>query len=260
MMYASSSLEYEIERFICCVLSCRRHRSSRAEASKQKYRFVTIRPPSACTAPNITIWGLWIALLLRFLTEDYERPYCSWLRFHPVAHLPVCRTFFATSPSAFKEFNCEQTKSRRVRQFTFQVLVRLPCKPWYSSEASDIFAPIPRRHHLLQRSDSQWLYSDASYRSSRPVSPTASVVSETLSRRNRMLSFSALSKERAPTKSTPELHGWGRRWIRWMHHNGMRTYVTPCIVLGAALVKWSVGLGGYSGLSTIYIPFNSQLM
>ncbi|GJJ15617.1 hypothetical protein Clacol_009895 [Clathrus columnatus] len=118
------------------------------------------------------------------------------------------------------------------------------------SDVSDIVAPIPRRHHLLQRSDSQWLHSQVSHRFSRPVSPTASLASETLSKRNQMSSFSAVIENKALTKSPQELYGWGRKWIRWMHHNGMRLYVIPCIILGAALVKWSVGLGSYSGYRT----------
>lgn len=131
-----------------------------------------------------------------------------------------------------------------------------------NSDASDIVSPIPRRHHLLQRSDSQWLYtSEISQRPSRSASPTISLTSETLSKRSRMLNFSALSKEKGPpTVAAQELRGWGRKWIRWMHHNGRRVYVIPCIVLGAALIKWTVGLGGYSGYRTppMYGDYEAQ--
>lgn len=39
----------------------------------------------------------------------------------------------------------------------------------------------------------------------------------------------------------------GRRWVRWMHKHGLKRWVVPCAVLASVWVKWSIGLGSYSG-------------
>ncbi|KAH9936376.1 ALG6, ALG8 glycosyltransferase family-domain-containing protein [Fomitopsis serialis] len=39
----------------------------------------------------------------------------------------------------------------------------------------------------------------------------------------------------------------GRRWVRWMHKQGLKRWVVPCAVLASVWVKWSIGLGSYSG-------------
>jgi alpha-1,3-glucosyltransferase len=41
--------------------------------------------------------------------------------------------------------------------------------------------------------------------------------------------------------------GFGRRWLRWMHKNGVKHWVMPCTLLASALVRLCVGLGSYSG-------------
>ena len=41
--------------------------------------------------------------------------------------------------------------------------------------------------------------------------------------------------------------GFGRRWLRWMHKNGVKHWVVPCTLLASALVRLCVGLGSYSG-------------
>lgn len=41
--------------------------------------------------------------------------------------------------------------------------------------------------------------------------------------------------------------GFGRRWLRWVHKNGVKHWVVPCTLLASALVRLCVGLGSYSG-------------
>lgn len=43
--------------------------------------------------------------------------------------------------------------------------------------------------------------------------------------------------------------GLGKRWVRWMHKQGMKYLVIPSTVLASVWVKWIVGLGSYSGQS-----------
>lgn len=122
----------------------------------------------------------------------------------------------------------------------------------YSSDISEIHAPVPRRHHLLQRNDSQWLHTaDISPNSSRPVSPLGS--RHSFLRRTHTTTFSALMEEAEGEKPIDEdTRGWGRKWVRWMHRNHMRVWVIPITLLAAVWVKWVVGLGGYSGSYLIY--------
>lgn len=51
-----------------------------------------------------------------------------------------------------------------------------------------------------------------------------------------------------------------RRWVRWMHKHGIKNYVIPAAVLGAALIKWCIGLGSYSGQGTppMYGDYEAQ--
>ena len=46
----------------------------------------------------------------------------------------------------------------------------------------------------------------------------------------------------------PEETGSGRRWIRWMHKRGIKTWVVPGIIAGATLLKFAMALGSYSGV------------
>lgn len=41
--------------------------------------------------------------------------------------------------------------------------------------------------------------------------------------------------------------GLGRRWLRWMHKNGLKHWVVPCTLLASAAVRWCIGMGSYSG-------------
>ena len=103
--------------------------------------------------------------------------------------------------------------------------------------------------------------------SSRPVSPLSLNGSHTLSpsvsrrRISRQLSFSSLREQDQSLGSpllTAHAHahgkpdgehagGMGRRWVRWMHKHGLKRWVVPCAVLASVWVKWSIGLGSYSG-------------
>lgn len=44
--------------------------------------------------------------------------------------------------------------------------------------------------------------------------------------------------------------GIARRWIRWMHRQGLRDRAIALILLFTALVKWYTGMGSYSGQGT----------
>ncbi|THH19193.1 hypothetical protein EW146_g1921 [Bondarzewia mesenterica] len=112
-----------------------------------------------------------------------------------------------------------------------------------------ILAPIPLRHSALQTPDlssPRWAQTP-SPSSSRAISPAVSY--------RQHLHFGTLmdAKERLGHDRDGEQRdsgGMGRRWLRWMHRHGMRDWVLLCAVLGSALVKWSVGLGTYSGQGT----------
>ena len=41
--------------------------------------------------------------------------------------------------------------------------------------------------------------------------------------------------------------GFARRWIRWMHKEGIKQWILPCVLLTTTWVKWTTGLGSYSG-------------
>lgn len=41
-----------------------------------------------------------------------------------------------------------------------------------------------------------------------------------------------------------------RRWVRWMARMGMRDWVLPTSIAATIWVKWTTGLGGYSGYAT----------
>jgi alpha-1,3-glucosyltransferase len=60
----------------------------------------------------------------------------------------------------------------------------------------------------------------------------------------------------AATRKEPSEIGMGRRWVKWMHNQGLREWVVPCAVLFSMWVKWAVGLGSYSGQFRV-CPWNS---
>jgi alpha-1,3-glucosyltransferase len=57
----------------------------------------------------------------------------------------------------------------------------------------------------------------------------------------------ATNEMRGPSESTTA-GGMGRRWVRWMHEQGIKAWVVPIAVLIATWVKWAIGLGTYSGV------------
>ncbi|KAG0696080.1 glycosyltransferase family 57 protein [Suillus ampliporus] len=136
------------------------------------------------------------------------------------------------------------------------------------TEYSEIIAPIPRRH-LLQTSQSlHWLRVDPSSGDewlNRGVSPvSASSVGSVFpnSRINNQLSFTALMEHESAAAGTSSMSdarvpeddqgnvGTGRRWLKWMHRNNMKSWVVPSAIAASALVKWCIGLGTYSGHGT----------
>lgn len=56
----------------------------------------------------------------------------------------------------------------------------------------------------------------------------------------------SLTRARLPAEHED---GLARRSVRWMHKHGMKHWTTLCAVLVAVWVRWTVGLGSYSGTS-----------
>ncbi|EGN97885.1 glycosyltransferase family 57 protein [Serpula lacrymans var. lacrymans S7.3] len=144
------------------------------------------------------------------------------------------------------------------------------------TERSEIISPIPRRH-LLQTSESQhWLHPPATppfavSREPSPVSATSTVASFRRRKASTQhMNFSALMEQERmrsfPSYQTikPNDHeeepGAGRRWVRWMHKNGLKQWIVPSAVGAAMYWKWCIGLGGYSGYATppIYGDYEAQ--
>ncbi|KAI9509204.1 glycosyltransferase family 57 protein [Russula earlei] len=121
-------------------------------------------------------------------------------------------------------------------------------RPWPSSLPNgsypEILAPVPRRHHALQPTTAladAWL---------RTPSPPLSLRG---SGQHGHASFGAVAFVGAAGKESAvvqEEQGFGRRWLRWMHKNGVKHWVVPCTLLASVLVRWCVGLGSYSGQGT----------
>ena len=138
------------------------------------------------------------------------------------------------------------------------------------TDRSEIVAPIPLRHHILQTSESRrWLDTPPLSPYSPPMSPlSASATSPARSRKrlSQTLSLNAIAghdRQRVTSISRPVVHhppkerknedegSMAKRWLRWMHHEHMKAYVVPSLVLASVWVKWAVGLGSYSGLPFI---------
>ncbi|KAH9891589.1 ALG6, ALG8 glycosyltransferase family-domain-containing protein [Cubamyces lactineus] len=145
------------------------------------------------------------------------------------------------------------------------------------TDRSEIVAPVPRRHHILQTSESRhWLGTPPLSPHSRPVSPLTPLASSPTRRRlHPTLSFSSLGVQDAkrtvsashsttysPQKErrTDDDEGMAKRLLRWMHHENMKAWVLPCLVLASLWVKWAVGLGSYSGQGTppMYGDYEAQ--
>ncbi len=139
-----------------------------------------------------------------------------------------------------------------------------------SSDCSEIIAPVPLRHHILQTSESRhWLGTPPLSPYSPPISPLSTSATSPLRRQKRLsqtVSLNAIaSHERTRVTSITypaALHPYkerkpvdegsmAKRWLRWMHHEHMKAYVVPSLILASLWVKWAVGLGSYSGLQFI---------
>lgn len=63
-----------------------------------------------------------------------------------------------------------------------------------------------------------------------------------------IVSSSGRSRRRSHRRGgVAEAESPARRWTNWMAHTGLRHLTMPVIILVVGLVKWCVGLGGYSG-------------
>lgn len=111
---------------------------------------------------------------------------------------------------------------------------------------------MPLRHQALQPSPDAWIRTP-SPPSSRTISPTTSIrgggFSRTSGHYSSYVSFSAVMEDGKGPPLLQEEQGFGRRWLRWMHRNGVKHWVVPCTLLASVLVRWCIGLGSYSGMS-----------
>jgi len=134
------------------------------------------------------------------------------------------------------------------------------------SNPREILAPKPQRH-LLDNSASQlWLHtppppSPTSSRATSPVSASSSLHGHRF--HSSTTSFSALHHHYEDSSPGAVLRpsnirprhlerrhgdaGLGRRWIHWMHNNGLKSLVIPGAIMASILVKFCIGIGSYSG-------------
>lgn len=123
----------------------------------------------------------------------------------------------------------------------------------------EIVAPVPLRHHALQPelTPDAWIRtpSPSSSRAISPATPIRGGFPRGSRQHYRFASFSTVMDARVG-KGGPEVpvpfqeQGFGRRWLRWMHKNGVKHWVVPCTLLASVLVRWCTGLGSYSGTLT----------
>jgi alpha-1,3-glucosyltransferase len=136
--------------------------------------------------------------------------------------------------------------------------------PTGASDQPEIVAPTPRRH-LLENSESQrWLrtppHSPTSSRGTSPVVRNFNLPSPSFPKRHdldRHLSFSSLTEpfpvkagwfsQRATDRDGTEEASMAKRWIRWMHTQGMKGWVVPAAIVVSTWIKWCISLGSYSG-------------
>ena len=130
---------------------------------------------------------------------------------------------------------------------------------------------MPRRHHILQTESRHWLGTPPLSPYSPPTSPlSASATSPARSRKriSQALSLNSLpghDSRRVPSISHPpnsysykdqkpeDDRSMARRWLRWMQHENMKSWIVPSLVLASIWVKWAVGLGSYSGVQSTYL-------
>ncbi|KAI0250725.1 ALG6, ALG8 glycosyltransferase family-domain-containing protein [Lactifluus subvellereus] len=117
----------------------------------------------------------------------------------------------------------------------------------HSDSYPEIVAPVPRRHRALQPTPDAWIRtpSPSSSRTRSPSLPGSGGFPRTP---HSYSSFSAVME--AEKETLLQEQGFGRRWLRWMHKNGVKHWVVPCTLLASALVRLCVGLGSYSGQGT----------
>ncbi len=107
--------------------------------------------------------------------------------------------------------------------------------------------PVPRRHRALQPIPDTWIRTP-SPSSSRAISPSSPLTGAFPRGYHNYSSFGAIMEAEEETLLLEQ--GLGRRWLRWMHKNGLKNWVVPCTLLASAVVRWCIGLGSYSGKFT----------
>jgi alpha-1,3-glucosyltransferase len=176
-------------------------------------------------------------------------------------------------------FQSQQSSPRhRLRHRTFS-RVSIDSSSPQTADGPQILAPTPRRH-LLETSESQrWLktppFSPISSRAPSPMFPHfghAPFTQNVDEPRGRHLSFNSLAEldkvqemdaprvtveQKVPPPVAEGGMGMGKRWIRWMHKQGMKQWVIPWVILASGCAKWCIGLGSYSGRFCCSFPSNS---
>ncbi|KAG9308454.1 glycosyltransferase family 57 protein [Chiua virens] len=131
------------------------------------------------------------------------------------------------------------------------------------AEPPEIVSPQPRRHLLHPPQSLPWLktgaFHDVDWQARSCASP-ASIASSTPTTlppsANRSQSFRALMEQNRrayiPDAQHDDVLDYGavRRWVRWMHRQGMKAWVVPCAIAASTCVKWCIGLGSHSGYAT----------
>jgi len=72
------------------------------------------------------------------------------------------------------------------------------------------------------------------------------------------MGFSSVLTRHAVNHHAKENGEWegdfARRWIRWMHKEGIKRWILPCVLLTTTWIKWTIGLGSYSGTTSNRFP------
>jgi hypothetical protein len=128
--------------------------------------------------------------------------------------------------------------------------------PGSDTDMSEIWSPVPRRHHLLQTESVSWLHSPtssppppASPIPQRQDSPTNAEVRRRSRKSSQTKSVThqhALSFHRATPQVASDA-SLARQWVRWMEKNGLEDWISFSAISFAVLIRCMVGLGPYSG-------------
>ena len=111
--------------------------------------------------------------------------------------------------------------------------------------------PVPLRHRALQPSPDAWIRTP-SPSSSRAISPSSSLAGVFPRGHHSYSSFCSIME--VDKETLLQEQGLGRRWLRWMHKNGLKHWVVPCTLLASAAVRWCIGMGSYSGKLSLQRP------